>query len=117
MKNKFFFNVFIKTEDNLFIAHCLELDIVATGNTIARAQKDMVELIKTQILYAFSNDNLDHLFKMAPAEVWQEYLACKNKDRPRREYKVSRKANTSENRLFPEIFETEVCSEELCLHA
>jgi hypothetical protein len=73
------FNVFIKEEDNLFVAHCLELDIVATANSLNQAKKDITSLIIAQIDYAFSNDNLEHLFHPAPQEVWAEFFSCKEK--------------------------------------
>ncbi|MBC8440821.1 MAG: hypothetical protein H8D87_14220 [Deltaproteobacteria bacterium] len=79
-KNKdisFTVNVLTKKEDGMFVAHCLELDIVAVGNTIEEVQKDIVSTVCAQIDYAFSNDNLDNLFHPAPPEAWQEFYKCK----------------------------------------
>ena len=70
-------NILIKKEDNLFVAHCLELDIVAVGETLAAAEQEIVSLISAQIDYAFSNDNIDYLFHPAPSEAWQEFYRCK----------------------------------------
>ncbi len=70
-------NVLIKKEDDLWIAHCLELDIVATGTSSAEAAREIKDLIKAQISYAFANDNLNNLFKPAPSEVWREFYECK----------------------------------------
>ena len=70
------FNVLIKKEGNLFLAHCLELDLVAAAKTFSRVKKEMRDIIETQVDYAFSNDNLDHLYKPAPSEVWREFYAC-----------------------------------------
>lgn len=77
-------NVFIKKEDDLWVGHCLELDIVATGSTPAEVKKDMEDLIITQVAHAFNNDNLDHLFRPAPAEVWEEFYKCRQRaeDKP-----------------------------------
>lgn len=72
-------NVFIKKEGDLWVGHCLELDLVATGSTPAEVKKDMEDLIVAQVAYAFSNDNLDHLFRPAPAEVWEEFYKCKQR--------------------------------------
>ena len=69
-------NILMKKEGPLWIAHCLELDIVATGETEEMARKDMVALICAQIDYAFSHDNLDNLFHPAPQEVWEEFFTC-----------------------------------------
>jgi hypothetical protein len=72
------FNILIKREGQMCVAHCLELDIVATGNSMADAQKDIIDLILTQVEYAFSNDNLDYLYRPAPAEIWKEFYACRD---------------------------------------
>ncbi|MFH0813433.1 MAG: hypothetical protein V2A69_11440 [Pseudomonadota bacterium] len=71
------FNVLIKKDANFYIAHCLELDIVATSEDLEKAKTDMLDLIKAQVDYAFSNDNLDYLYHPAPTDVWQEFYACK----------------------------------------
>ena len=72
------FNVLIKKEGTLFLAHCLELDLVATAKTFSQVKKEMREIIETQVDYAFSNDNLHHLYRPAPAEVCREFYACKS---------------------------------------
>ncbi|MFP4668703.1 MAG: hypothetical protein ACLFMN_07895 [Desulfobacterales bacterium] len=78
-QNSLTVNVFIKKEEELWVGHCMELDIVATGSTPAEVKKDMEDLIVTQVAYAFSNDNLDHLFRPAPAEVWEEFYKCRQR--------------------------------------
>lgn len=70
-------NVFIKKEGDLWVGHCLELDLVATGASPTEVKKDLEDLIVTQIEFAFRNDNLDHLFRPAPAEIWREFYKCK----------------------------------------
>ena len=71
------FSCLIKKEDNLFVAHCLELDIVATASTLKDAQSDLYDLILAQVDYAFSNDNLENLYHPAPSDVWKEFYNCK----------------------------------------
>ncbi len=71
------FNIFIKKDDDVFVAHCMELDIVATGQSIDEATEDLIGLIIAQLQYAFSNDNLDHLYRPAPPEVWREFYLCR----------------------------------------
>jgi predicted RNase H-like HicB family nuclease len=70
-------NVFIKKVDGIFIAHCLELDIVATGSSLEEVKKEIWELVMAQVSYAFSNDNLSYLYHSAPKEVWEEFYKCK----------------------------------------
>ncbi len=79
-------NILIKKIENLCVAHCLELDIVATGKTPAEAEKEIVSLICAQVDYAFSNNNLDHLYHLAPPEIWKEFFACK--EQMERKYKL-----------------------------
>ena len=71
------FNILVKKEDKMWIAHCLELDIVTTSKTLPTLKKEIIDLIITQIDYAFSNDNLENLYHPAPPEVWAEFYTCK----------------------------------------
>lgn len=71
------FNILARKENDLWVAHCLELDIVATSNSLADLKKEMEDLIITQVDYAFSNNNLDNLYHPAPPEVWSLFYACK----------------------------------------
>lgn len=71
--SKLAFNVLVKFEGGEWIAHCLELDIVATGSTPNAAVRDMKSLILTQVSTAIENENMEYLYHPAPQEVWQEY--------------------------------------------
>lgn len=71
------FNILIKKESDMFIAHCLELDIVATSQSADQVEEDIMSLIDAQIDYAFTHGNLDYLFHPAPIEVWKEFFECK----------------------------------------
>lgn len=70
------FNVLIKKEDNLYIAHCLELDIVTASDDVDKLKDDIIDLLTAQLDYAFNNDNIENLYKPAPLEVWREYFKC-----------------------------------------
>ena len=70
-------NILVKKEADIWVGHCLELDIVTTANDIKALKKDMDDLIAAQIEYAFVNDNLGNLFRPAPKEVWEEFYKCK----------------------------------------
>lgn len=56
--------------DGHFAAHCLELDLIGEAPTQDQALDDIEAVIRTAIEYAIDNDNLDHLYKPAPAEYW-----------------------------------------------
>ena len=70
-------NILVKKEQGVLVGHCLELDIVATANNMRQLKKDMAGLIIAQIDYAFTNNNLSHLFHSAPSEIWEEFYKCK----------------------------------------
>ena len=76
-------NILAKKEGDIWVGHCLELDIVATAESIDRLRRDMADLIIAQIDYAFRHNNLDHLFRPAPAEVWAEFYRCRRQEEER----------------------------------
>ena len=88
------FNILAKKENNMWIAHCLELDIVATGKALNTLKKEIADLIITQIDYAFSNDNLGNLYRPAPAEIWKEFYDCKKSIEKRIKMKSGFKNNS-----------------------
>lgn len=94
MKKSMTFNILAKKEEGIWVAHCLELDIVATAKTIATLKREIVDLIITQIDFAFNNDNLDNLYHPAPAEVWKEFYACKESVEKKIKMKSEFKANS-----------------------
>lgn len=95
------FNILTKKEGDLFIAHCLELDIVATGSSLEEANNDIIDLLLAQLKYAFANKNLDHLYRPAPPEVWREFYACR--ELLEREIKVPPDEEPSEGFVPPWI--------------
>ena len=107
--NSMIFNVIIKKEDNLFIAHCLELDIVATGKIQKDVEKDMGELIVAQVDYAFSNDNLEHLYKPAPKEVWEDFYKCKGHKEKKHQLRT-RPKKSARKAFVPPMITTSTCS-------
>lgn len=78
-EESFGFKVLIKRDGDLWTAHCLELDIVATAGSRQQAENDLTDLMITQLTYAIENDNLDNLYRSAPADAWREYLDCGNR--------------------------------------
>jgi hypothetical protein len=54
--------IHVSKEDGMFVAHCLELDIVAVADSAERARRECVELIRAQVGYAVANDNLHNLY-------------------------------------------------------
>ena len=60
-------------EKKVFLAHCLDIDIVSQGATQKDAISELLKLIHTQIEYCLENDMLDNLFRPAPKEYWDMY--------------------------------------------
>ncbi len=57
-------------EDNQFVAHCLQLDIVTSANTMEQARCDIEDLIKAHVEYTIENDNWDYFYHRAPDKYW-----------------------------------------------
>lgn len=72
----FNFRILLSRQDDLWTAHCLELDLVTAALTEEEAIKDIADVITEQVRYCIVNDNLDRLFRSAPKEIWDEYRAC-----------------------------------------
>ena len=80
-KAEFRLDILIKKEEDYYLAHCLQFDLVATADTLKAVRKDIVSLCEAHIDYSYKNDNMEFLFSPAPKEVWSEYMAMiKKKD-------------------------------------
>ena len=73
-------DILIKKEEDFFLAHCLQFDIVTTADTLEEVRKDIIDLCRAHIEFSYEHDNLDYLFSPAPKEVWAEYLAMSKKE-------------------------------------
>ena len=56
-----------------FLAHCLELDLMASGSDQTSALNNLLDVVREQIRFALSHDNVEHLLRPAPAEAWARY--------------------------------------------
>ncbi|MHB8202660.1 MAG: hypothetical protein ACYDHG_03020 [Desulfomonilaceae bacterium] len=79
---KFNFRILINEQEDLWVAHCLELDLVAASPTKEEFEKDIIDICLEQVRYSIVNDDMENLF-VAPQEVWDEFNACKRKAKPR----------------------------------
>ena len=57
-------------EKKIFLAHCLDMDIVGEGKDDREAVSNLIELINVQVNFCLSNDTLYTLFRSAPKECW-----------------------------------------------
>lgn len=68
------FNVIVEAQpEGHYVAHCLELDLVAEGRTFEEACDEMQNVIDVHVRTCLQNDNLQHLFFPAPKEVWDKF--------------------------------------------
>jgi hypothetical protein len=63
-------------EGDWWIAHCLELDLVAEGKTPQSALKDLIDLSTFQIQVATEEGDLESVFRPAPAHLWAMYASA-----------------------------------------
>lgn len=107
MKPHFRLNIMVHEENNEFVAHCLEMDLVATNTTQKKVVNDVVDLIKAQITYAIENGNENYLLRSAPFEVWEKIRTAQKCDN--RIIRITTpKSKTTPQRLTP-IREVELC--------
>ena len=63
-------------ERSQWIAHCLELDIVAQGKSAEAALDELAELCATQVDAAIEAGDLQSVLVPAPPETWQLYFGA-----------------------------------------
>ncbi|MEN6357478.1 MAG: hypothetical protein ABFD83_10380 [Armatimonadota bacterium] len=67
------FNVLVEGQaDGTYLAHCLELDLVAEGETLEQACHEIMNVIDVHVRTCIENDNMENLFFPAPKEVWEK---------------------------------------------
>lgn len=67
-------NVLVEGQpDATYLAHCLELDLVAEGATPSDACQRLLDVIAVQVQTCLENDNLENLFFPAPKDVWERF--------------------------------------------
>jgi len=66
-------------EDGTWIAHCLELDIVAEGKDADDAIDALISLCDFQIKVALAEGDLESIFRPAPPEIWRMFSAGKRR--------------------------------------
>jgi hypothetical protein len=67
-------------EDGVWIAHCLELDIVAEGKSADDAIRSLVSLCDLQINTALEEGDLESVFRAAPPEYWRMFASGKERE-------------------------------------
>ena len=63
--------------DRRHVAHCLDLDIVATGESQNLAIAKLDDLVKAHIEVALATGQLENLGTKAPASYWRQFIEGK----------------------------------------
>lgn len=66
------FNTIYEEKDNVFVATCIEMGLVATADRKEDLPAIMDKLINRQVRFALENDNLQDIFH--PAELAYQFL-------------------------------------------
>ena len=69
----------VYSEKAEWIAHCLELDIVAEGKSAEDALQSLISLCDLQIETALEEGDLESIFRPAPPEFWKMFATGKEK--------------------------------------
>jgi len=67
-----------------YVAHCLELDLVAVESNRPRAVELLKELVEDLIEAAVADGTLEKIFKPAPDEYWKALAHASSYDPPER---------------------------------
>jgi hypothetical protein len=69
-------------------AHCLDLDLVASGVSIPAAEERLNAVVLAQIAFCFQGGNLGQLRFKAPAEYWQKLSKSRQLDKGQLEVEI-----------------------------
>jgi len=64
-------HVVLYREEPYFLAHCLEFDLVAQGDTSDEAYRNLLDAIDLQTEFVLEHGDLTNLIRPAPIEYWQ----------------------------------------------
>ncbi len=65
-------HILVHLEDGVWIAHCLEFDLLADGEDPKSALTRLFGVIETHINYIYKNGLTDELYRPAPVEYWRK---------------------------------------------
>ncbi len=71
-------------EGKWWIAHCLELDLVAEGRTPSAALNDLADIASTHMTTAREAGDFASIFRPAPPEIWAMFVAAHHRPPPRK---------------------------------
>jgi predicted RNase H-like HicB family nuclease len=70
-------HIILYPEQDLYLAHCLEFDLVAQGATPDEAFQNLLDAIELQVTYTMESGDIKNLIQLAPSEFWQMWVTAK----------------------------------------
>ena len=80
----------IYPEEGVWLAHCLEMDIVAEGKTPEQALRDVIDLCQWQLQVAKKEGDIGSAFRPAPPEYWKLFFLAQKKLPVRKSFKTTK---------------------------
>ena len=65
--------VVLYKEDGVWVAHCLEFDVIGSGNTRKRAMTDLAKCIAIQLEQSLEHNCKANMFHPADGETWRRW--------------------------------------------
>ena len=72
--------VLIKKEGRGYEAHVLELDLVASGDSLEEAKRNLADSVSAQIAFAYANNMTENIWHPAPKSYFQEWEKVQKKE-------------------------------------
>jgi len=94
----FLLHVLLYREEDAWLAHCLEFDTVAQGDTPTEARKGLENALDALISYAVEHKDVPGLFRPAPRSLWEKFSS---EERPPRARRATRPNLSLDARLVP----------------
>ena len=67
-------------DDDSWIAHCLEFDLIGDGQTKKEALENLCKAVLIQLDFSVKNNNMRNLFSPADGELFRRFAAGKKSD-------------------------------------
>jgi len=74
------FNVVVEEREGSYVAHCLEMGLVAVSDDLDALPQIMSKLISRQLEFALKNNNPSDIYHPAPKEIWDKFECAARKN-------------------------------------
>lgn len=64
-------HILVYREESYHLAHCLEFDLLAQGDTPDEAFRNLLDAIELQVEFTRDHNDLSNLVRPAPIEYWR----------------------------------------------